>query len=85
MWMEPQHSIPDSLNPVYLTGLSKTSMHTELFEKTAKMEEVYNSNTQSDTQMFIKPRNFGYIPCNRKFSPFIEINKQAKKQDSKDI
>ena len=54
-------------------------MHTEFFEKTAILEEIllYKLVTQSVIKTFIKPKNFGRIPCNRRFAPFIEINETS--------
>ena len=48
--MEPQHSIPDSSDPVYFTGVKQDfKAHRILFEKTVRLEEII-SNTQADTQ-----------------------------------
>ena len=51
-------------------------MHIELSERTAKLEELQNSNTYSDTQMCLSiPKSSGCSPCNHGFVPFIETNK----------
>ena len=59
-------------------------MHTELSERTAKLEEVQNSNTQSDTQMCLSiPKSFGCSPCNHEFTPFLENKKSQIKANIK--
>ena len=40
MWMEPQHSILDSLNPVHRTGIKQDFNAHRDFEKTAGLEEI---------------------------------------------
>ena len=40
MWMEPQHSTPDFLSPVYRTGIKQDFNAHRDFEKTAGLEEI---------------------------------------------
>ena len=51
MWMEPQHSILNSLNPVHRTGIKKDFNAHRDFEKTAGLEEIqtgiYSPTTQT--------------------------------------
>ena len=50
MWMEPQHSIPDSLNPVHRTGIKQDFNAHKDFKKNAGLEEIQRAIHSPTTQ-----------------------------------
>ena len=57
--MEPQHSILDSLNPVYFAGITQDlNAHRDLFKKTARLEEVQLETHSLMLNIFIIPKKF---------------------------
>ena len=59
-WMEPQHSILDSLDLVYLAGIKQDFNAHRDFEKNCQTGRNSNSNTQSDySNMSTISRNLG--------------------------
>ena len=49
-WMEPQHSILDSLDPVYLAGIKQDFNAHRDFEKTARLEEIQTATHSMTAQ-----------------------------------
>ena len=50
MWMEPQHSIPDTLNPVHRTGIKQDFNAHRDFKKTVGLEEIQTATHSPTTQ-----------------------------------